>query len=129
MSITVNNRKIKSLPEQVAENAKNIKGLELYHYNFALEANGGDDYVYFDVYSHIEKSEEEFDDDIQDVLSFLTAANVKRVSVGGYSDSVSASIIYIEVSANEITGHCSDGSTIAFIANFMACSAIITKVM
>ena len=55
MAITVNNKKIRSLPEQVAENSKKIKELEtpqeLYQYNIYIEFEGTN-IACFDIYSH-----------------------------------------------------------------------------
>lgn len=115
MAITVNNKKIRSLPEQVAENSRKIKELEtpqeLYQYNVYIELQSSADKVCFDVYTH--SGEVTSITSITQLLEFLDDVEFKTAAASGYCGTNSTLFfqVFYDSEDNEITITESDGNS------------------
>lgn len=104
MAIKVNNKVIRSLPEQVADNTRRIGELEtpreLYKYFFTIELSSGTKYVCFEAYSHKMIPDGDFDDNYTAILNFVKDSGQNVFLASGY-DGV-GSFMLVELMGGEL---------------------------
>lgn len=129
MAITVNNKKIRSLPEQVADNTRRIGELEtpreLYKYSFSIELSGTK-YIYFEAYSHKLLSDGDFDDNYEAILNFVKDSGQNIFLANGYDGTGSFLAVVLESGTLKALDH--SNSEVSIEDNFFSSACAIYKI-